>query len=748
MPFTKIRVLFLAALLVVAMTGSVLACAPGSFTVEDQTFFSPEVIGDPSVAPFFAAPDTRFYKQDSMKDSSEVLSAINLDEWEGFFQGAIPRKAWSELLYKAPISRINALILSLKGRTNVTKSPEDDVFAAFKDRASLVAALYYVGFAKRVEPYAIERKDQDGWNGAKQKRNLSLRQRVISNLIVNGERALGASKLPFLRERYAFQLLRLFYFNGEYDHCVTFFDQHRQDFAVGGAVSWRAMGYAAGARYKAKHYAEANYMYSVIFDRYAPMRVTAAWSFHPQEEADWNRCLSEANTVHEKAVLWCLLGLQTNSLKPAKEIYALDPQFDLLPLLVVREVNWAELESNVTDDQQAEGTGSNHPGKPELRKELLAFIETASEKGGVAKPWIWELSAGYLLAMSGQRDLADRWLDKAAKDAPEDVGIQRQIRISRLYAMLQSMKAVNDGDEPALAKELAWLKGEPGDRTSAFFDWATRRLSALYRKKGDEVKAFCLHDVQEDRFYGDSANIDRLIQFLNKPDKSAFDSFAADRYLPAQRSDLVEVKALNALYAGDYDLSAKLFSGIKTGVLRADPFEIHVRDNHDRDAAAKHKDYTKTQFVLRLVDLIGKAGKGGPNAAERYFEAANALYNITWFGNSRVMYETEADHFSRRPRIVDCSRAAAFYKKAMELSTDRELKARACFMLSKCELNSYYIRDPDKKAGDFIAGKYFHVLRDSYGDTKYYQEVIQECGYFKTFISKHPGGGNAVELRR
>lgn len=707
--------------------------------MESATFFAPQVICDPSATPFFVSPYTRFYKQDSLESSSTVLSAINIDEWDAFFHGSIPKKAWSKLLYKAPVKRIDALIFLLKGKNDVPKSSDDDVFLAFKDRASLISALYYVGFAKRVQPYAVERANQDSWEAEKGKIDPAVRQKALSAIIARGAKALEAAKAPFLRQRYAFQLLRLYYFNGEYDRGAAFFEQHRQDFSGSGSIAWRATGYAAAAYYKAKHYAQANYMYAGIFDHYAPMRVSAAWSFHPQEEADWQRCLSDAKTVHEKAVLWCLLGLQTDNLKPVKEIYALEPGFALLPLLVVREVNWAELEMDVAGDENLAVSEWTNLDKQQLRGELLTFIETASQKGGVAKPWVWELAAGYLHAMLGEKDLADRWLDMAAKQAPDDPATRRQIRISRLYAMLQSLKEVGVGDEPALTRELVWVEGEPGDRTAAFFDWAKRRLSALYRKKGDMVRALCLNDSQRDPFYSDSANIDRLMQFLEKPEKSAFDTFVASEYVPAQRSDLAEVKALNALYAGDYELAAKLFAPIETSELNADPFEIHLRDNHDRDAAAKHKTWTKTQFVLRLVDLIRDAGKGGPKAAERYFEAANALYNISWFGNSRVMYVTEPDHFKQRPRTVDCSRAAAFYAKAMELSTNRELKARACFMLSKCELNSYYIKDPNKKAGDFIAGKYFHLLRDSYSDTQYYREAIQKCGYFKTFISKNPG---------
>ncbi|MGC5209819.1 hypothetical protein, partial [Escherichia coli] len=44
----------------------------------------------------------------------------------------------------------------------------------------------------------------------------------------------------------------------------------------------------------------------------------------------------------EKTVLWQLLGIYADGLAAIDQIVALDPKSDLLPLLLVREVNKAE----------------------------------------------------------------------------------------------------------------------------------------------------------------------------------------------------------------------------------------------------------------------------------------------------------------------------------------------------------------------------------------------------------------------
>ncbi|MBP7865652.1 MAG: hypothetical protein KA419_06850 [Acidobacteria bacterium] len=741
---------FLSALLATIFAPAVPGCGwMGPESVDELSFFSPEIIGEPDALPFFATPFSPFYTRELGQGAQPDFGAANLDEWDAFFQKKIPREAWSQLLYKAPLARLDALIFRLKGKKDAAETPGDDVFLAYPDRKALVAALYYVGFAKRVEPYATERSDYWDWEEKKGKIDRAAREAAVAALAEGGTKALNAATDPFLRRRYAFQLLRLHFYHDAYDRCTAFYEERRAtDFSDTSTVSWRALGYCAGAHYRAKRYAEANYRFSRLFDQCKPLRLSAAWSFRPQEEADWRGCLALAKNGREKAVLWQLLGISHDGLRAMKEIYALDPTSDLLPLLLVREVNRAELAANLTESLEPPEVAVPAP-----LSDLLAFVVGTAEKGDALKPWLWDLAAGHLQTLAGKPESAGRFLDRAAKGAPDTPLLRRQLRLCRAFAAVRALKAVDPAAEPLLARELTWAKAERSlgtepSRTGAFFAWAKSYLSSIYRAKGDRVTALCLNDVPDDPFYLDSANVDRLLAFLEKPGKSDFEAFTAGEYGigptcsedPGARSDLVQVKALNALYAGKYDEAETLFASVDTGELYADPFEIHLRDNHDRDANRKgHETYTKTQAVKKLAGLLRQAATDKAKAPELYFEAANALYNFSWYGNGREMYVTPREHVKHRPGFDDCSRAEALYRKAMDLSPDREFKAKACFMAAKCEQNAYYNRDPDKKSGDFIAGKWYKVLKDTFSDTKYYQEVLRECGYFRSWATKRPG---------
>jgi hypothetical protein len=71
----------------------------------------------------------------------------------------------------------------------------------------------------------------------------------------------------------------------------------------------------------------------------------------------------------------------------------------------------------------------------------------------------------------------------------------------------------------------------------------------------------------------------------------------------------------------------------------------------------------------------------------------------------------------------------------MDASRDREFRAMCCFMMAKCEQNTFYLTRPEGYNGDFRSGEYFRVLAKSYAGTRYYREVIRECGYFRTWLA-------------
>ncbi len=78
--------------------------------------------------------------------------------------------------------------------------------------------------------------------------------------------------------------------------------------------------------------------------------------------------------------------------------------------------------------------------------------------------------------------------------------------------------------------------------------------------------------------------------------------------------------------------------------------------------------------------------------------------------------------------------AEKYYLQASNLYSSKELKARAVFMAAKTEQNRFFNSHSDGK-GD-APREYFRLLKDSYSDTQYYREIINECGTFRAYVGQ------------
>jgi hypothetical protein len=202
----------------------------------------------------------------------------------------------------------------------------------------------------------------------------------------------------------------------------------------------------------------------------------------------------------------------------------------------------------------------------------------------------------------------------------------------------------------------------------------------------------------------------------------------ASAHCAFKAEEIRQLQGLVALYQGDLGQAATLLAKDQ-GKLIADPFVSRVVDCHDCDAAdPKHKIYTRAQFVQRMATLAKS------KSAQSHFELATALYNMTFHGNGRAMYWGTL-LMDTSPATHDTKAAEGEFRKVLTLTKDKELIARATFGLAKCELAQFYETRKDGDTRDFVAGPAFKALAASSAGTSYYAEVLQECGYFRTFVN-------------
>lgn len=741
------------------ITGIVLACAGGDMEDFYNSFFAPETSHIKESKPLFRSFN-KLYGSEMYETTVKSFDSINIAEWRGFFSNAVTRADMKFLVYQSRIGEIDSLIFFLKDSKYPAKSylRYNTIYNA-ADKSSVKEFLYYLGFAKRCEPYATF--TPDWWDSDAKDKDPRHNTTSMLKLIEGGSKALANVKSDFIRQRYVFQLTRLYYNSEEYNNCITYFNAHSGDFTLDNSMKYRAMGYAAGALYKQKRYGEANYMYAQVYDKCNPMKLSSFLSFHPQEEEDWNESLKLAKTDREKAALWHLLGVYADPLRAMKAIYAMDPHSDLLDLLLVRSVNIAEESFIPVQDYYMEKKDSGYAIKTtQVNKELAAFIKEAADKKNTNKPYLWDLAAGYLHIVMADYKSADKYLKSAEREAKNDLLVAEQVRAFNLISKIEQYNTINDKQETDLARELTWIikdKHEEGLRYGEIYNWAIRRLSEKYRAFGSLVKAQCLDATVDKQFYNDPDRMKALIALMDKPAKSEFEQFILTVH-PYTREDLFEYQAIALIYQYKFREAVEIFDQCKgsgNGSLMGDPFVIHINDCHDCDHASNAGDaYSKYTFVQRMAELQEFTSGDSKKLAQNYFELANGLYNMTYYGNARLIYESKMTYsgvldFDYKTTsqqagedIYDCSKAEEYYRRAMELSVDKEFKAKCCFMAAKCEQNAYFNSSDFNPKRPVRSGKYFKQLQETFAKTNYYKEALRECSYFSTYASnwllKHP----------
>lgn len=730
----RYSLLLISSITLTALT--ILACGGGDWYMDEGSMFSPHIINQPKYTPFFRTMETPFY--DGYDDAgAEVFRKTNAEEWIGFLGAGVTEDGINYWLYEASINQVDSMIFDIKGKAaNLTTKSKKYSLKTTAPAAKATSFLYYLGFAKRNESFAVIETDY-GWNDKPAK----VAEVSITKQISGGLNFYTKSTEPFLKERYAFQLVRLYFFNKEYDKAISFFNEQETAFRVNGSMKWRSLGYKAAALYRQKKYVESNYLYSVIYDQYQPLRKSAYLSFHPLAKAEWEQCLSATKSVKEKEVLWQLSGLHTDDILAMKEILKLNPASDMADLLLVRAVN---------SEEGLIGSGSylheDEDKKHSIDKNLLAFLNDMSGNTSSLNPVIWHFAAAYLNYLNNDFVLGDQQMKRAEKYKEDNAFNKSEYHLINALGKVRRMTVITEKEEKVLLPDLVVLynkeTAELKDfRSSNAKEWIRKSLATLFNQKGEIEKAELLYPgTNPEQFVGEE-NIKKMIAYYENPTKSAFEKlWFGNAFLT--RPDYSELLAIRYTQQDRLEEAANVFKTIHEEVtLPGNPFTIHIRDCHDCDHEAVQKTkYSKNSFVNKMIEMKQTALAKPEEAAQNYFLVANGFYNMTYFGNARLFYDNRVDNSIYRyehPLVPEEKNdlALKYYLLALQHATDKEFKARCTFMAAKCEQNTFFMNMPKDYKGDFKSGVYFASLKKEYASTKYYSEIIKECGYFKTYIN-------------
>lgn len=745
---------------------NIIGCGPEPDPKDYYTsFFTNALVPDQSYKPFFYTTLLKFYDDYDWMDETNKKNVPDalITEWQDYVSNQVTLEQIEELVYNASDSVIQYAINNTAGIK--TKIPSD--YAAFSGNEMLSYllkqgkkdALSYLVFAKQVQQliYAA-----DPWEAPQTKDSLKLMK-----LFRDAERMQAQIKDPFIQNKYSFMQCRLAFYAGNYPLCIRIADRYFGVSTPVSSIKVMAAGYKAGSYFKTGKNAEAALWFARAFQMSPENRkknyLGFLWSTGNGDKSIQPSIISNGADNKEKAFIAGLFGLHgvDYGLENMKKVYSLDPQCELLPLLIVREIE--KLEEQYLSPMLAAQKGAGElfyadgskPNKEQLAhaEKVLIFIEQLAADQSLSQNQLYKVCAAYTAYIAGKNEKAKQWAADTYKNR-DDVLLWQQALVIQLLTTISGYAQMNNAAEAELLPLLQTLFSiaETDMEYRVFMrNLYVQVLAPKYAEQGDMHKsALCfgvanmknMSEPAESNSYYYAAygtpGIDYvrndfsteqaigLYNFLKKSNLTAFEKFIIEKssFGKDEVADFIGTS-----YLRDYawkDAIGWLQNADNKEYLIGFAFNQHsyeydsvfVNPFHDylndwqRYEKALIKPMDKLDFARKMIALeyqldtiTNKAEKG-----KIAYLLGSAYYNISYYGNSWMALDYDRSTYlwnngqytGWRKEYFEVQKARHYYQMAYELSGEnKEFQAAAFFLVAKCAQRQ--IPRPDYNYNDWTA---------------------------------------------
>ena len=744
-----------------------------SFEGDDRyvNIFDRSLFNLPELKPFFLSSHA-FADMDERDIEKSAFS--NLKEWAGYTGGNAALDDIEAVVYNTQPDSLELLFnaVSRHDKSLIPAGYKHNSFVKYLVDNKKEEAVKYLIYAKNCEPQVTY---YDPWlehghdSAAK------------NNLYLEGLKHCKEHNSKFINERYAYQTIRLAHYTQRYEETIKLYNKYFVNRSGNLIGSW-ALAHKAGAMMSLGKIPEANLLFAKVFDQCVSRRKQAVLSLKLKDDEMIGKTLKLCKTPQDKILIYTLSTYGNNSrcLASMEKVFKLNPRSEYLQLLLQRAVT--EYERDILPQREEMYFKNYLSLNKDIYREIdsvnmlekgkaYGLISTIADSKKIPEPYLWNFAAGYIASLENRYEEALNYYYKAKRTCPkDDFQYIRRIQAAETIAKINSVGKIDRQFEASLLPELRRIDNMKSTESSFGRDaylFIINLLAKKYLAQGDSVKAHLCLGAKNEIGYLDPFGYNILTEYQNYPiDKiynfiksvqaddnaSEFDRYLIYKY--AYNPDEIEmIQAKYFICTGNFKEALNKINNNEyrdAVYLKADPFKIEIKDDHERDYNAKNKDiYTLKSFCEKMVELDSLAQSDTQNAAKYYFMIANGLYNKTYYGNSWFASAFYRGVYSYGfKELFDCSQAQVFYLKAFNASKEKEFKARCLFMAAKCEQNTYfnnkyYFKSYDYEYVDEEGLKvpieyrtYFKHLKNEYSDTQYYNEILKECKYFNRFVNR------------
>ncbi len=588
----------------------------------------------------------------------------------------------------------------------------------------------------------------------------------------------ASQKDDFFKNRMWFQVVRSKFYSSDRASVITFFNETQKDQPKNN-LYYQALSYVGGAYKNLKNYEKANATFAQVFNQCKLMMPSALFDYKPLDAAAFKASLNQAPNQAAKEAMYALQGYYTNEFSAMQELYKLNPNSPHIDFVLSRWVNINEQSINIYNEYEKLDIDAKKV-KKELKDKVnageLKWINEVANDSKVHNPYIWKATAAYFNSLAGDYSKADNLL-KSAHTLAENSNQKGQVRSLRLLNNLLSVDQIDLKAEGKLIEDVNWLFYEETfpvkdyvseGRTDYLQSFTKKYISALYKKQGDELMSELTYPIKG--FFKDQKQSNAMEKLLLSSQRSAWQDIFVGIY-PYKLADIYESRGIYLFYQDKIDEAIAEFEKItpfesktynwekdtyetqmvdyKTAQFPGNPFNGKIKDCNDCDHTAKQSvKYSQLEFLYKVNEMKAKIA-AGEDVYSNALLVGNAFYNTSFFGNGRFFYYNEiineygnsiSNEHSKM--LYGMENVQKYYNIAKKAAADNEQKAKMAYMLAKTQRNDFYYNKyfstttywgyPDGPVVQKWQG--FVDLKTNYSDTKYYQDVIAECGYFRKYL--------------
>ena len=705
------------------------------------------------------------------KYNSNVAIHENCKSWVEYLENVYSVEDLKSLIYRPTDSFSNKVKelkrLRAKRLSDKVISDKEQFFIQFLEVALKIEKL-------------INENTPDPWAEEKQEVDVAVFRPLIQEVTI----LIQASTDVFKRERYAYQLIKLYRYSNELDQVEstykTYFTTSKS------MLSYWSMEQYAGCLALQGKISEANYLFTKVYVHCPSKRMSSYLSMQLNSEQDFKETLMLCITQEEKMALHYMRAMRTKSLA-LSDMQAITQSLgnhEYARMVMAHELN--KLEKilfkradlyDAEDTEISEETKENDLLKNQVNaylKELIIFNKQMAQNDSLDA--FWKLSLAYLYYLDHQHQACSEVLSniKISND-----NVQKQYDIIFIVNYLETKSVLSEIDENIIGNKLFSLnKNNPSYpyMHDAFTDENVYTNESFLIEEYNTINEFIFSKIEERYktkntfvsliFSGLTIDYDLYLEFQNtenrksrtiddisilitdleKTPETKLSLFASSYYFNVRYDEYASIKELR-----DFDYCEAVLKEFKASLLMrkperlqeaiqlltslpeniknsktviGDPFEFSIQNPNFEIFQEKKYEYntlSKLEFAKQLYELDQHK-----KSALDFYKLGLTYYNTSYYG---LQWEAMAYYrCSYEPNANFSMKVSEDYlTKAIAIGgLTKEQEAEIYFMLARCEQNNYTLTHgsipSDYKNEDFVEENF----------SKYYDEM-KNLGFLSSF---------------